>query len=562
MLIEAATVPPDMTLRADVCIVGAGPAGITLARELERGGLRVCLLESGGRGAEPRPQALSRGETAGDWNQPLEQVRRRRLGGTAHGWAERIGFRRPGGRFVPLARADFDRRAGLPHSGWPFGFAELQPYYERAQRICRLGPFAYEGLRWQAPEAPLLPLSGEPVQTRVFQIGRRSVFTERYAAELAASRRVSLCLHGTVLGLQTNEYGSAVTRACVAAPNGRRFAVAANWFVLAQGAIENARLLLLSNEYRAAGLGNEHDLVGRFLMEHPQVYTGMLVPFAARTLRQAGLYDIRAVAGVPVMGHLHLDDAILCRDALAGTGMMLFPRPRPAEIAAAAIAWQLLREPEQLGTGSRSILGALGRGGRVFGPVLLRALTRPQPFLPKLGWGGWSAGPGGGRGFVAFETLCLTEQAPRPENRVMLGSGVDWLGQPRARVEWRWSESDRDALRRSLDVFALAFARAGVGYFRPSFGAEPFTLSHHHLGTTRMHASPRCGVVDADCKVHGLGNLYVAGSSVFPTAGYASPTLTIIALAIRLADHLNAVNRRGLPVAAAQLSARQEVPSL
>lgn len=548
MLIEAATVPSDTTLRADVCIVGAGPAGITLARELERGGLRVCLLESGGLGAEPGPQALNRGEIAGDWEQPLEQVRQRRMGGTAHGWAERIGFRRPGGRFVPLAPADFERREGMPHDGWPFGFAALRPYYERAQRICRLGPFAYDGAAWQTPASPPLPLPGDAVQSRVFQVGRRSVFTDEHPAALAASRRVAVVLHASVLRLESDETDNAVRRACVVAGNGRRFTATATLFVLALGAIENARLLLLSSTACPAGLGNEHDLVGRYLMEHPQVYTGLLVPFAAQTLRRAGLYDTHVVAGVPVMGHLTLADAALRGGPLAGAGMMLFPRPGPAEIAAADTAWRLLRRPRRLRTAGAMSLRELAAGRRYLWPLLLRTFTRPQPFLPRLGWGGWSAGPAGGRGFVAFETLCLAEQAPRPENRVTLGGGRDRLGQRPARVEWRWSDADRDALRRSLDVFAAAFARAGAGYFRPPLDAEVITLSHHHLGTTRMHASPRCGVVDADCRVHGLGNLYVAGSSVFPTGGYANPTLTIVALAIRLADHLK--HRLARPLAA------------
>ncbi|HZQ38036.1 MAG TPA: FAD-dependent monooxygenase, partial [Dehalococcoidia bacterium] len=375
MLIEAATVPADTTIEADVCIVGAGPAGITLARELERSGQRICLLESGGFAAEPRVQALNRGEIAGDWAQPLEQMRQRRVGGTAHGWAERIGFRRPGGRFVPLTPVDFERREGVPNSGWPFGFEELRPYYVRAQRLCQLGPFAYDGAHWQTARAPLLPLANELVQTRVFQIGRRSVFTDSHAAALARSRRVSLYLHATALALQTNGCGAAVTRVCVAAPGGRRFAVAARLFVLAQGAIENARLLLLSNGDRPAGPGNEHDLVGRFLMEHPQVYTGMLVPFAAQTWRHAGLYDVQTVAGVPVMGHLALDDAALRRDARTAAGMMLFPRPRPAEIAAADRAWSILRRPARLRGAARAMLGDLVPGRHYLWPLLLRTFT-------------------------------------------------------------------------------------------------------------------------------------------------------------------------------------------
>ncbi|HLZ70245.1 MAG TPA: GMC family oxidoreductase [Dehalococcoidia bacterium] len=560
MLIDANALPDGATLSADVCIIGAGPAGITVARELAGARLRVCLLESGGLDADDGAQDLAGGEIDGDWQQPLRDTRRRRVGGTAHGWAERIGFRKPGGRFLPLSPLDFERRDWLPHSGWPFGVETLLPYYRRAQRVCRIGPFAYDGRAWQTPKTPASPLPEATIETRVFQIGRRSVFTSSYRDELVAHQFATLYQHATVLELQTNDAGTAVERASVAAGNGRRFTVAARTFVLALGGIENARLLLLSRRRHAAGLGNGHDLVGRFLMEHPQVRSGLLVPFAAQTLRHAGLYDVHHAFGTPVMGHLAPSEAARQRDALPNLGMMLFPVPRPAAIAATAAAWRVLRRPRLLLRGdARACLWTARQAGADLAPPLLRLLTRPQPLLPALGWGGWSAGPFGGRGFVAYDTLCLTEQAPCPESRVTLAATRDSLGQPRARVEWRWREADRERVRRVLDLFAGECASAGIGYFRPSPDQVPPTLSHHHLGATRMHASPRCGVVDADCRVHDLANLYVAGSSVFPTGGYASPTLSVIALALRLADRVRAGHRGTVTMPIAAAASRQGV---
>ncbi len=550
MLIDANALPAEAVVEADVCIIGAGPAGITLARELQGTRLRICLLESGSLEADAHAQDLSDGEVCGDWTTPLPETRRRQVGGTANEWAVRIGFRRPAARYLPLSPIDFERRGWMPHSGWPFGFAEVLPFYRRAQTACGAGPFAYDGADWQTGRTPILPLRGGHIGTRVFQFGPRSLFTSRYRDELLTGRQVVLYTHATVLQLQTNAYGTAVTRACVAARNGRRFAVAARTFVLALGGIENARLLLLSNERYGAGLGNAHDLVGRCLMEHPQVGTGILVPFAASTLRRAALYDIGSARGVPVMGHLAPADAASRRERLPNLGLMLYPIPGPREIAAAVCAWRLVRRPDRLFRPSgRTQLACVRRRGRYFGPLALRWLSKQQPFLPQVGWGGWSAGPAGGRGFVAFDTVCLTEQAPHPENRVTLAPTRDPLGQPRARIEWCWTEADRADLRRALGVFAEEFANAGIGYYRPSLEEGSLTLSHHHLGTTRMHDDPRRGVVGSDCRVHGIGNLFVAGSSVFPTGGYANPTLTIVALAIRLADQIKAEHLRGANVA-------------
>ncbi|HEY7295303.1 MAG TPA: GMC family oxidoreductase [Dehalococcoidia bacterium] len=544
MLIDANSLPEAAVIRADACIIGAGPAGLTLARALEREGVRVCLLESGGLGAERSAQSLSGGTVRGDWVEPLHETRVRRIGGTAHIWQVRAGFRRPGVHYVPLSPVDLERRAWSPHSGWPFGYEELLPYYRRAQRVCGLGPFAYDAAAWNSPATPPLPLCGSMLRSVVVQHGERSVFTRRLPRALIGSRNAALYMHATALSLHANEACTALSELCAVSGYGWHFSVRARTYVLAMGGVENARLLLLSNDRQATGLGNEHDLVGRYLMDHPHLPVGVLLPFDPAIFRRAGLYDARTVRGVLIKGHLTPTETAIRQEKIPNVGIYLYPRPQPNDIAAATAAWSLACRPGLLfrGEGLR-LLRHAARGRAYLAPALLRACTRPQPFLSDHSWGGWSTGLAAARGFVGFEVAGSVEQVPDPANRVTLESNVDHLGQRRARVEWQWSEGDATSLRRALDLAAQELARSGVGYFRPALADEPPSLSHHHMGTTRMHGDPRHGVVDEHCRVHGLANLFVAGSSVFPTGGYANPTLTIVALALRLAARITTVLR-------------------
>ncbi len=544
MLIDANTLPAEALVNADVCIVGAGPAGLTLARRLGGMGACVCLLESGGLAVEREAQSLSGGTVCGDWIEPLDETRVRCIGGTAQIWQVRLGFRRPGAYYVPLSPADLERRAWLPGSGWPFGYEELVPYYRTAQRVCGIGPFAYDAAAWNSPSLPPLALRGGMLRSAVLQVGERSVFTRRHREALIASRNVALYMHATAVSLNTTESGRAIAALRVISGRRRRFTVKARTYVLAMGGIENARLLLLSNDRQPAGLGNEHDLVGRFLLEHPQLPVGTLLPFDQASFRRAGLYDGRPVRGVLIRGHLAPTEAAMLQEEIPNFGLFLYPRPHPHEVVAAAAAWALACRPNLVvQREGRRLLRPAIRGRTYLVSALLRALTRPQPLLPDHAWGGWSTGVAAAKGFVAFEVAAAVEQAPCVTNRVTLDGAVDHLGQRRARVEWHWSTGDVSALRRALALAAREFACSGLGTFQPALTDEPPPLSHHHMGTTRMHDDPRHGVVDADCRVHGIANLFVAGSSVFPTGGYGNPTLTIVALALRLAGHLANVLR-------------------
>ncbi|MEW5790484.1 MAG: FAD-dependent oxidoreductase [Pseudomonadota bacterium] len=517
MLVDARTVAQDGSIEADVCIIGAGAAGVTLAREFIGQPFNVCLLESGGLNYEAQTQALYQGKTSGLPYTPLDACRLRYFGGSTNHW---------GGLCRPLDEMDFEARPWIPHSGWPFGKAELDPFYRRAQSICQLGPYAYEVAAWQSKERPPLPLVGDRMVSRVFQNSPPTRFGQAYREEIRRAPNIRTLLHANVVNIETNATASAVTRLRVASLDGKRFWVRARQFILATGGIENARLLLLSNQVQRTGLGNQHDLVGRYFADHVYLFSRNVVALSNPRL-PTGLYETHTVRKTPVVAYLTPTPSALRRERLANYSLWLYPQ-----------FWSKYSE----GIGSfRAILKDL-RHGRLtedFGQHVANVMTDLD-------------GVAGAIYRRLFGPLQLkleycAELEPNPDNRVSLSHERDNLGQQRVQLHFRMSERDQLNMQRGVRLLGLEVGRAGLGRMKLDEDADnPLWLQamrfgDHNMGTTRMHQDPRRGVVDADCRVHGISNLYIAGSSVFPTYGHANPTFTIVALAVRLADHVKRV---------------------
>ncbi len=480
---DAESIPDGTVFQADVAIIGAGAAGITIARELAGSRLRILLIESGGLEPEGRFQALSRGESVGTPYWPLDANRQRCLGGTTNLWA---------GWCRPLDDLDLATRDWVPRSGWPITLASLIPYYRKAQEVCQLGSFDYDISTWERElKAQRLPLDEWAVITKMFQLSPPTRFGSIYLPVLRRAENVSLIYHATVLEIETAPEANIVTGLEVGTLGGRRFRVEARSFVLATGGLENARLLLLSDRHRPAGLGNDNDQVGRYFMDHLHFTFGLA---ALRWPR----WQIE---------HLYSPDR---RRAVA----RIFAAPG------------LQREHELL-NGNVMLSPAIRAGAARWH----RAVRRP---LERL------------HGGVMVRLAHTIEQPPNPASRLTLGAERDIFGLRRIRLDWRVGEAEQRTFQGNWRAFGHAIESAGLGKVRPAPGEDaeswpPAALQGqlgHHIGTTRMSANPKDGVVDADCCVHGIANLFVAGSSVFATAGAGTPTLTIVALAIRLAEHL------------------------
>ncbi len=563
MFADARRVPSESTLEADLCVIGAGPAGIVLAREFIGTSRRVIVLESGGLDLEPRTQALDKGRNTGLPYFDLATARLRYFGGTTNHWD---------GLARPFDAMDFERRKAVPLSGWPIAKADLEPFYARAEVAAHV-PSAEEGVasvRGRDPFSRLLANDAR-LQTRVARQVPRPFrkFGVTYREEIRRARNVLACLHANVMEIETDPAAKTATRVQVATLAGNRFSVAARAFVVACGGIENPRVLLASNRRRPNGLGNDHDLVGRFFLEHPRFVAGTLVP-PDRHLN-VRFYGLHEVGGSSIKGYLSLSEETKRAEGLVDVQISLRPvyedryewADDSEDVASArALAKAATGESghDDLGRDLANVEGDLmtwqsftiaGAPLPVLYPEVARELIRSRPsrretlMAAVLGDIADYAQKRAGRApLQSIDVVTRIEPVPNKDSRVSLSRARDELGMHRVELHWQLSRLDKHSARRALEILASELGRQGRGRIR--IGIEegdtswPADLAGgwHHMGTTRMSDQPKHGVVDRNCRVHGVSNLFVAGSSVFPTAGSGTPTLTLVALSLRLAEHL------------------------
>jgi choline dehydrogenase-like flavoprotein len=534
VLRSAETSTPGTTVRADVCVVGAGPAGLTVAHELASSGLQVLVLEAGPAAPPPGGQDVSGTRNVGLAYSP-ESTRSAGLGGSSLRW--RVGT--PLGpdfvRLKELDELDFEKRDAIAATGWPLSRSTLEPYYRRAWELFGVTP----------PDAREDEAVAEHLERRVYSFAAATVFTAQVPGVLRQHPRVTLLTDATVTEIQTDERPNHVSGLACRSGAGTAFTVEAKAYVLAGGGIENARLLLASRATKPAGLGNTHDQVGRHFMEHPHYFSGVIVPAGEHLGSTADAWQIVAERGQARQSKYALDPDILRREGLlnaaykvasqATRGRVGFGQDGGADQTAvdAFVAVRSAvrrRSPRAVsGTHLASLAAAapsLARWVALRSADRLHLTRRPLPVRE------------------GFRLSVMAEQEPSPASRVRLTSEPDRFGVPLAELDWRLSPLD-------LTSMAQGQRLAGPGLEAVLHGRVISTLGPvdspripkprggaHHMGTTRMSTYPRDGVVDDTCRVHGIRNLYVAGSSVFPTGGAANPTLTLVALASRLAAHL------------------------
>jgi len=551
MLIDARTLPDHTDIAADVCIVGAGTAGITLANELVGQGVEVALLESGGRKPDRESHALNDGENIGRPYFSLDTSRARFLGGCCNRWMLNIGGGRLGARVRPLDAVDFEKRPWVPHSGWPFDKTHLDPYYDRAQRICEVTPLTYDPRDWSDPEMrPILRFRDDRVRTVIFKFCARDPFLKGCLDRIVKAPNIRTYLHANAVDIETTETGRTVTGVKAACLHGPTFRVRAHIVVLSLGGLETPRLMLLSNRVHAGGIGNENDLVGRYFMEHPHFRLGYVVPIDPGVIQTTGLYNqVHTVDGVAVVGKLALTEAAVRRERLLNFVAQLNPRIMPASKLAMAMypnvpsdavrSVKAIRKALSTGRMPRDGVGHLRALARGVDDVFISAARKVKRDLMHRF---------DKRKVHAYWLENMSEQSPNPDSRVSLSDEVDALGQRRIHLNWQLNEMDLKSAVRSFRIMDAAFRAEGFGRLYNELddltAPEKITGGWHQMGTTRMHEDPRQGVVDANSRVHGMSNLYIAGPSVFPTVGYANPILTIVAMTVRLADHIRGKMKR------------------
>jgi choline dehydrogenase-like flavoprotein len=553
MFIDARRLDEGSAITSEICIIGGGVAGISLALEFEKQGIETCLLESGGFKPDEATRDLYRGESVGIPYLFADGCRSRFFGGSSNCW---------GGWCRPLDEHDFERREWVPYSGWPFGKAELEPYYECSHSLLELGPYWYEVDFWinAIGNSQLRPISTDAarVLTGISQFSPPARFGKLYRDVLAKSNNVRVYLYANAVNIEAGA-DQVIHSVKVKTLSGKSLTATAKIFALATGGIENARLLLASNKVRPNGLGNDHDLVGRFFMDHPRLYSGTI--HFRKEAPGHMLYDVlfnyhnKAIRahGTSVAAQFAINPLLQAKEGLlngrVSFASLCFGQGSEA-LQALARFKRRLGGDAQFDNGLVHDIMSISVRPTFVARILFARLLRVTSLINQ----------------PRFQVII--EPLPDPDSRVTLSQECDRLGVNRVKVDWRLGPQVKRTFDRTLAIIAEELTRAGVAdiILDPPIDGEDWPSSFetegtwHHMGTTRMHDSPRLGVVDRNCCVHGLSNLYVAGSSVFPTGGGNFPTITIVALALRLAHHIAAEVRRPLalnpPVARAFESPR------
>jgi choline dehydrogenase-like flavoprotein len=552
VLVNFKDLPRDSEIVADICIVGSGPAGIAIAMEFEGLPLRVAILEAGNQRRETAISSRERLASDSSFGDFFFDMPGRQVGGNSNLWGINAPGTQHGLRLTPLKPVDFEHRHWIPESGWPVSSGYFDDYYPRARAFLGGAHRGYSAEDWAAADSQPLPLNPDRVCTGIFQFADGEIISNHYRDAIIASKNITLYMNANVTEACTDSSGGSITMLKIAAAPDHLATARADQFVLAAGALWTTQLLL------ASGVGNSGGHLGRHLSVHPLVLGGHFSPSSPELYEQMKLYDLREVDGFGVMGHLQLTDKAVRKENLIGSSFLFFAVERGATPNLSRRQKRgfdaLTRINKALKTGSKiSTTDVLNLIVGFDGPVR-RLIARVFHNKFHFDVGGWSTLPGQSRRFEGFEIFQIAEQAPSAENYVYLCDARDRFGVRKLGIHWKYTAENAAAIRKSQNVLKEELANAGLGNFEISSEPDgaPTTINahaNHYFGMTRMSRRPEDGVVDTDCRVHGIANLYIASSSVFPTGGFANPTLTIIALAKRVADNMRSAWLQALPEA-------------
>ncbi len=508
MHIDARKIDNQSVIEADICIIGSGAAGISVALQWIDTPYKVILLEGGGFEYDDKVQELYNGKLTGQPYYPMKASRLHYFGGTSGHW---------GGMCSTFDNIDFEKRDWIENSGWPVKREDIAAFYPRAHPILDLGPCEWDLKYWQKemPSFVPLPLDENVIWSKMWQFSAPTRFGTKFKDAIVNAKNIHLYTYANVVDITAVENISSVKEVTVKNHAGKQHTVKAKYFVMACCAIQNSRLLLAANKQAPAGLGNDNDLVGRYFMEHPEIKSGELWLNHSDALE---LYkpNPRARAELAIAEKKQRELKVL-----NGT-VSLLPLEIAKKLTPSVLTWSQ-NDPR------KSLDSFAKYGTEAYKKSLM------ERFMPS------------SNNHQAFGLYTRIEQAPNPNSRVTLMNDKDELGMPKVSLNWALSAIDKKTVRVLNELIGQQVGAAGIGRVKlfdflldDNDHTMPNTTSGgwHHIGTTRMSDNPKTGVVDANCKVHGISNLFIAGSSCFPTGGAVNPTLTIVATSLRLSDFL------------------------
>lgn len=547
----------------DVCVIGAGPAGITVAMELAERGMVIALVESGDESDSLLAQRLSDAEiVTPSSHEVMEDAVRRGLGGTSALW---------GGRCVPLDSIDFEVRDFIDGSGWPVGAVELAPYYRRACTILGVGDPAFEIDACQSLATKDHQLSANFVDTQT----ARATQLERWSQSpnVWESLQDKIKLHPnitvqsglTCIGFRQAQMNNSVTEMLLQptfAVNSEPIIVKSHAFVIACGGVESTRLVLNSISDPLGLKVWSPQLVGRYYMGHPSGKIADIELFGDPTKT---IYGFESDGGVYIRRRITFQPDTLCKEELLNIAFWLDNAPlsdwrhgsgvlSAAYLALSAPILGRFLAPAAI---RKRVAGA--HAGHRLQHVMncMRSPLRTVLFCIKFFWQRYLAKPR----LPGFFTYSATnryslhyhaEQVPNWNSTITLSDAVDALGQRRAKISLEWSQQDIDSIIKAHQVLDQALQANGVGRLVYRMVQEKFNESireqavdgFHQIGTLRMATDPSSGVTDSYGCLFGVPNVFVASSAVFPTSGQANPTLSLVALAVRQAEYISKTFQR------------------
>lgn len=522
MLIDAREFKSPQNFSADICIVGAGVAGIVLANELRSINKSIILLEAGGEKYDDNIQQFYSAQSYPEnFPDPLGS-RIRALGGSCNRWENST---------ERLDAIDFEKRSWVSDSGWPINYSDLTSYYGIAEDYCSVGSDGYSVGNWEDKGGfeNICQESDAWIPSIVKSALPPTRFFDKYRSNISGRPNVRVYSHAAITDLSFDIHGQTVNSVTFQANPYVKHQVKAKIIVFSMGGIESARLLLQFNQKYNDALGNKNDNVGRYFMEHPTIRAAQFYPIGGKALPEAykGVFDNSRRIRLRLKLNEKTQNNYQCNN------LRIFFNPKPRRILSDGISSSHLvfdaltdaEWPDNFGQHLSNILGDID--------LLADSVSR-NVFDKRLFQSSDD--------ITGYQIISMIEQTPNRDNRIMLGDEKDPFGNQRVKIKWHLSESDKKKAWKSLELLSKDAGLSAWGRVKllpersNRIWGSQLGFGQHHIGTTKMGTSMQNGVVDQDCRVFGTKNLYMAGSSVFPTGGHVPPTLTIAALAVRLAD--------------------------